>query len=86
MERKHIGRFEIREFRIWNGRGIFSKFGKGIQRRRWKDSKSSRFEEARIRRKNNGRVCLEILKNSKRKQIWREATNKKFKRDMNGII
>ena len=41
---------------IWNNRGVFNRYKKRVWRRRWEVSKSSRIEEVRVERKNNGRI------------------------------
>lgn len=52
--------FRSRKFRISNSKKVLSKFEKRVWRRRQRSGKSSRIEEAIVRRKDDREFCSGI--------------------------
>jgi len=67
LEEECTGEFRSRKFEIQNSRRVLSRFEKRVWRRRKRSSKSDRIKETRVRRKDNGEICLGVSEGRKRK-------------------
>ena len=60
LEEKYTGGSRSRTIRIWNSRGIFSKYKERVWWRRQRGSQSSVIKKVRAERKDNRRICSEV--------------------------